>query len=439
MVSVHRKDKANNMYQIQQEDRMNSSRVAFRLREQIDYFSGELSKGLPKTAQRFVREMIYGIQARQSVMLTEVARALEEPIRLKKSHDRLSRQLSREGLGKVLGDNLLARAAKHIKEDTLLIIDPTDISKKYAKHMQYLAEVRDGSAGQISDGYWVCSVVGAREDSDEIIPLYQHLYSAKAPDFISENAEILRCVDTICRYIGERGIWVMDRGGDRGELIKPFLEKSKKFLIRLVGNRHLIYNGKAQLAEDIAAGCWCPYSETVVKEEKGQERVFHIEFGFRKVLFPDHKGALYLLVIKGLGQDPLILLSSVALRRSRKVLWKMIKRYLRRWAIEETIRFWKQSYDVENIRVLGYRSLQNMMSLILVVSYFATKVLDVGSKLKITAAYVLKAAKRVFGIPDFRYYAIADGLRNLFMRHPGKPYRKFAPKWIELTPQRQLF
>jgi hypothetical protein len=418
---------------------MNSSRVAFRLREQIDYFSGELSKGLPKTAQRFVREMVYGIQARQSVMLTEVARALEEPIRLKKSHDRLSRQLSREGLGKVLGNNLLARAARHIKEDTLLIIDPTDISKKYAKHMQYLTKVRDGSAGQIRDGYWVCSVVGAQLDSYEIIPLYQHLYSAEAPEFISENAEILRCIDTICSYIGKRGIWVMDRGGDRGELIKPFLEKSKKFLIRLVGNRHLIQEGKLRLAADIAAGCQCPYSETVVKEDKGQERVFHIEFGFRRVLFPDHKGALYLLVVKGLGQDPLMLLTNLALRRSRKVLWRMVKRYLRRWAIEETIRFWKQSYDVENIRVIGYRSLQNMMSLILVVSYFAAKVLDVGSKLKITAAYVLKAAKRVFGIPDFRYYAIADGLRNLFMRHPGKPYRRFAPQWIVPSPQRQLF
>jgi hypothetical protein len=97
----------------------------------------------------------------------------------------------------VLSHNLLARAARHIQEDTLLIIDPTDISKKYARHMQYLAKVRDGSAGQISDGYWVCSVVGARVDSDEIIALYQHLYSAEAPEFISENAEIFRCVDTI--------------------------------------------------------------------------------------------------------------------------------------------------------------------------------------------------------------------------------------------------
>ena len=418
---------------------MNSSKVAMRLREQIVYFSGELSKGLPKTAQRFIGEMLYGIQARQSVLLTEVARALEEPISLKKSHERLSRQLSRQGLGQVLNKNLLARACKHIRDDTLLIIDPTDISKKYAKHMQYLSKVRDGSTGQISNGYWVCSTVGAHVDSDEIIPLYHHLYSAEAPEFISENAEILRCIDTISSYTGDRGIWVMDRGGDRGELIKPFLGESRRFLIRLVGDRHLMFGGKAKLAIDIALGCNCPYSETVVKEEKGKEQVFHIDFGFRKVFFPGHKKQLYLLVVKGFGQKPLMLLTNIPLRRSRKLLWKMVKRYLRRWAIEETIRFWKQSYDVENIRVLGYNSLQNMMSLISAVSYFASVVLDVGSKLKITAAYVLKTAKRVFGIPDFRYYAIADGLRNLFMRHPGKPYRLFGPRRAFQDPQLQLF
>ena len=418
---------------------MNRSKVALRLREQIVHFSGELSKGLSKTAKRFVGEMVYGIQARQSVLLTEVARALEEPIAMKKSHERLGRQLAREGLSEVLANNLLARASKQIREDTLLIIEPTDISKKYAQKMQYLSKVRDGSTGEITDGYWVCSVVGAEVEREDVIPLYQHLYSAAAPEFVSENAEILRCIETISSYIGENGIWMMDRGGDRGELIKPFLEGSKRFLIRLVGDRHLVFRGKAELAMDIALGCHCLYSETVVKEDKGKERVFHIDFGYRKVLFPGHKEQLYLLVVKGFGQQPLMLLTNLALRRSRKILWKMVKRYLRRWAIEETIRFWKQSYDVENIRVLGYTSLQNMMSLISVVSYFAAVSLDVGSKLKITAAYVLKSAKRVFGIPDFRYYAIADGLRNLFMRHPGKPHRLFGPKSLQQSPQLELF
>jgi hypothetical protein len=50
---------------------MDYSRVARKLRERIAGFSGELSLGLPKVARRFVNEMVYGIQASQSVVLTK--------------------------------------------------------------------------------------------------------------------------------------------------------------------------------------------------------------------------------------------------------------------------------------------------------------------------------------------------------------------------------
>jgi len=33
--------------------------------------------------------------------------------------------------------------------------------------------------------------------------------------------------------------------------------------------------------------------------------------------------------------------------------------------------------------------------------------------------HIYRIAKRVFGVPDFRYYAIADGIMALFRRHPG--------------------
>jgi hypothetical protein len=417
---------------------MQGSKVAVKLRQKIANFSGELSRGLPKAAGRFVAEMIYGIQARQSVLLTEVARSLEEPTTIKKTEERLSRQLGRHGLGEVIQHNVLAQASKKVKDDTLLIIDLSDIRKRYARKMQYLARVRDGSEGQLADGYWVCSVVGAEVERNGIVPMYQRLYSAEAPDFISENDELLRCVDTICGYVGHRGIWVMDRGGDRGNLLRPFLDRPVRFLIRLVGDRHLIFAGKPRVSRELAKDCPCLYSETIIKEDKGKEHVFHLDFGFRKVFLPGREEQLYLLVVKGLGNEPLMLLTNVALRRSHKLLWNMVRGYFRRWTIEESIRFWKHSYEVENIRVLGYRSLQNMMPLVLAVSYFAAIVLDIGSKLRVSAAHVLRAAKRVFGIPEFHYYAIADGLSSIFLRHPGKPYRVFWPKLPQQSLQLQL-
>ncbi len=56
---------------------MQHTKIASKLREQIIKFSGELSFGWPKVVRRFITEAIYGIQARQSVRLTEIARALE--------------------------------------------------------------------------------------------------------------------------------------------------------------------------------------------------------------------------------------------------------------------------------------------------------------------------------------------------------------------------
>jgi hypothetical protein len=74
------------------------AKIAQKLREQIVQFSGGLSTGLPKVARRFVAEMIFGIQARDSVRLTEVGRALGERVSLKKTEERLSRHLGRHRL-----------------------------------------------------------------------------------------------------------------------------------------------------------------------------------------------------------------------------------------------------------------------------------------------------------------------------------------------------
>ena len=130
-----------------------------------------------------------------------------------------------------------------------------------------------------------------------------------------------------------------------------------------------------------------------------------------------------MVVVKGFGSQPMMLLTSLPIRAGEKDLWFIIQAYMKRWSVEETIRFIKQSYDLENIRVLKYTRLQNMMALLLAVFYFVAVVLDQTQKLTIMAGHILKCAKRVFGIPDFKYYALGDGLSNIFSRFPG-PLRK---------------
>jgi len=392
---------------------MNDSKIAVRLRDQIVRFSGDVSQGLSKPARRFVTEAIFGIQARQSVMLSEIARALNEPIALKKTETRLSNELSRVGLRERLIGNLLSKASGRIGQDTLLVLDISDITKRYARSMEYMCRVRDGSTGEITHGYWTLQVIGAELDEVKVTPLYHHLYSQVAPGFVSENEEILGAVDMISHHTQGRGIWVMDRGADRGKLYGPLLDRGLRFIIRLIGGRHLLCGGRYVLARELAMRCPTLYAERFVREEAGKERIYAIEYGYRRVRLPGRREKLTLVVVKGFGEEPMMLLTNVEVKRSRRSCSFIVDSYLRRWQIEDTIRCTKQSYDLENVRLLSYERLQNMMVLVLCAMYFAAVYLGDRVRLRILAHHALRAARRLFGIPDFRYYALADGIKAL--------------------------
>ena len=91
--------------------------------------------------------------------------------------------------------------------------------------MPCLATVRDGSSGALVPGYWGCIAVACEAGSRKVVPLHQRLGSADAPDFGSENLQLLQIIDTIRAAVGPRGICVMDRGGDRQKLFSPLLER----------------------------------------------------------------------------------------------------------------------------------------------------------------------------------------------------------------------
>jgi hypothetical protein len=402
---------------------MNVSKVTGKLKEQIHVFSGKLSTSLPKVAGRFLEEAIFGIQARQSLRLSEWGRALHEEIPLIKTINRLSRQLNRRGLWASVTGRVLHLAKDKITDEHLLIIDTSDLSKAYAKKMEYLYRVRDGSKDELSDGYWMMQVIAGEVGRSEVIPLYHRLYSSEAPDFEGENLEIIQAVQTVVRAIGERGTWVIDRGGDRGQLYEFFLGRSIPFLIRLKGDRHLVYRGRQIVARQLCPICPLPYREVLVREDKHGEKRYDIAFGFCPVRLPNISRPLSLVVISGFGAEPMMLLTNVALRKNRAVLYRIVEAYHTRWRIEETIRFIKQSCQLEDVRVLTYTRLQNMMALVLAAAYFTMAYLGRRVKLKAISSLLLKASRRIFGIPDFRYYALADGIRELLRRHDKGPLR----------------
>ena len=392
---------------------MDDARIAWKIRGQIDRFSGKLSAGLPKTARRMVREVLHGIQSRGSVLLSEIARCLSEPTSMKKRIERLGRQLSRPGLDRALSRALLRQARQRIDRQSLLVIDLTDIVKPYGRAMPYLARVRDGSTGQLRDGYWCCTVAAAWRGRAEIVPLYQELYSQRAPDFESENRQILQAVERVRAGVGDQGTWVMDRAGDRRELLHALLQQQIPFLIRARGDRLVWFRRRKVLLEEVARRCPLRFRETVGRETPEGERIYQLDVGSRPIRLPGCERRLTLVVVSGFGEKPLMLICTERLSRSRKSHWRVVEAYLSRWRVEEAIRFIKQSYRLEDIRLLTYRRLRCMAALVMAAAYFACAHLGKQLKLAVLLKRVYKAAKRIYGIPEFRYYAIADGLKNL--------------------------
>jgi hypothetical protein len=90
-----------------------------RFKMQSNKFSGTISKNLGKVKRRLVKEMIYGIQASRDVKLSNISRALMEPMPLIKTEDRLSRNLSDDDLTSSINNNILRLADDKI-DDTMV-------------------------------------------------------------------------------------------------------------------------------------------------------------------------------------------------------------------------------------------------------------------------------------------------------------------------------
>jgi hypothetical protein len=341
---------------------VHDSKIRSRLKAQLTKFSLELCAGLTKPLAGFVSQMLFGIQSSQDVKLSNIARSLQEEIALIRTEKRLSRNLKKAELEKELTPQLVRMGSQRVQPNTVLALDLSDIRKEYARKMEHLSTVRDGSTGELHPGYWLCDVTGAEVNGSEIVPLYQKLFSVEAQEFTSENAEILAAVDLIRTHTRGRGIWTMDRGGDRKKLLEPLLDRGARFVIRSTGKRTVIDRRKLQgSVAEVAGRCRLSHQARLIKIQDGQEKVYDLRYGAEPIQLPGRAEKLWLVVIAGFGHEPMMLLTNLDLAaRDSQSLWWIVQIYLTRWKIEETFRFIKQSYNLEDIRVMKYQRLKNL-------------------------------------------------------------------------------
>jgi hypothetical protein len=398
------------------DDMTDDSNTVAAIKGQISKFSGIISKGLSKPKQRLIKEMIYGIQAAKDIKLSNITRSLNESIPLIKTEDRLSRNLDDEDFTAEINNRICRLGSSKVSDDMVIAIDPGDIRKKYALKMEHLCKVHDGSAHEIGEGYWLCKAVAADIEHKTVIPLYLELYSQEAKDFMSENHQLFKVIDTVSLFTGNKGVYAIDRGGDRGKLFDKFLKKGqeKRFVVRLIGQRDLVHKGAKKNSLDLATSLSCPHETVLIKYENGKEQKTTVFYGAVPVKLPGKDYPLFLVVVKGFGKKPMMLLSYCPVDMKRKEsIWRIVEIYLTRWKCDESFRYIKQCYNLEDIRVRHYTSIRNTVVLILAVSYFAAIYLKDNLRLKVLVERIYLVSKRFFGVPTFFNYAVADGLYNL--------------------------
>jgi hypothetical protein len=402
---------------------MHDTKVRSRLKAQLTKFCSEFCEGLTKPLANFASQMLFGIQSSQDVKLSNIARSLKEEISLIRTEKRLSRNLKSAALEKELTPQLVRMGSPRIQPNTVLALDLSDIRKEYAQKMEHLATVRDGSTGELHQGYWLCDVTAAEVNGSEIVPLYQKLFSVEAQEFTSENAEVLAAVDLIRTHTQGRGIWTIDRGGDRKKLLEPLLDRGQRFVIRSTGKRAVIDRRKLQgSVAEVAGRCRLRHQARIIKIQDGQEKTYELRYGAEPIQLPGRAEKLWLVVIAGFADQPMMLLTNLEIAaRDSQSLWWIVQIYLTRWKIEETFRFIKQSYNLEDIRVMKYQRLKNLVILVTAAAYFAATFLGQPMKLRILCEKLLIISQRFFGIPPFRFYALADGIRRILSQATFRP------------------
>jgi len=176
--------------------------------------------------QRFLEQMVVGLVISGHVHLTKIARSLGSGSNnVHADEKRLSRNLDSEHWSmRPVMEGLLGWSAGMVGEETLIVADLTDIAKYYARHLEGLGRVRDGSDPEkrTAPGYMLFEAY-VRVRRWQLFPLAIEPLQTYGGAPTSENEEILAHFWRIHEAAGKRGTWVLDRGFDRRELMLPML------------------------------------------------------------------------------------------------------------------------------------------------------------------------------------------------------------------------
>ena len=355
--------------------------------------------------------MIFGLLAGQSCHLTEIARKLKEDIPLDKTVERLSRNLMKFEGEEALWEQYMETVSGNFDDRTILIFDDSDISKRCSHKLEGLCRVRDGSTGELTNGYWYAGVSALSSEHKQPIPVYSRVYSSEEEGYTSNNAQTLKSLEFASAHFSKETIRAFDRGYDAGYIFDYLIPRQESFIVRM-NDRSIIYKGNKTLLRQLVRKFKGKY---ILKFDSKNGKNANCKISIVPVSLPAYPDTvLHLVICNGLGKEPLLLLTSLSNNDDRLCV-AITKIYLMRWRIEEYFKFKKQVLGFEKFLVRSLKSIRNLdLLLSIAIGFIGTLSEKVSQSLEVLQ--IIEASKRLYGLSRFTFYAIAYGLYAIFAK-----------------------
>jgi hypothetical protein len=369
--------------------------------------------------KKFLRDGFVGLLRAGQPIVCQMARHLpNQKTKFISRLDRLDQHLLKNS---DFDDNIKEAVPKiwllYFQPDTPIILDLSDLAKRLARKMDYLATVRDGSSGQLVSGYWLLELYASLSRKNPV-PILLEPFSHEEPYSPGQNPVVLEAIHKIFELTGNRGVLVVDRGFDAGVMFEDWLDNKYRFVARLVGKRHLLrFSGDFEHSND---GQWIPIQARQLAEQtptphrfyklikrKGKPAFRITQVGWVKVRLLGREENLTLVVSRLAGcRRPLMLLTNLPVENLRDA-GRVLRYYVRRWECEEGIRFLKNQVNLEKIRTFRWCAIRRLVLLAVLVMIYLGWIVeahpDIGERL-------VNLSQPLPDKPAFLMYRLLTGL-----------------------------
>jgi len=399
-----------------------NNQFGHRIKKQMHRYLTRTFPELKKPQARLFFDMIFGISKSGDSKVSNIARALDEKQDLCHTVKRLYNQLNATDYSEMLEDATLSEYIRDFTEDTTIALDFSDITKPYAEKMEHLTSVRDGDKGTIGVGYNQIVLTATQRGDNNPTVLANRLFSKNATPDKKSTDIALELLDGVFTTHGKSGVYTQDRYFDNKRFFQFFHKNKLRFVTRAKDNRKLFAvdsTGKMipekRSILDLAKSCKTSLGLTVENWENGKWRQKKtVRVGARRVFLPCINAPVTLVVIKGFGKIPMMLLTNIEIQLKNEYdLKRIFKVYRSRWQCEEWIRFVKTSYNLEDIRCLNWTSIKNVVAFVLFVNNMLTKRFGYSVQTAITRARLLIHGKPIcHGKAKMTFYMLANGIKE---------------------------